>query len=239
MAKRNKAKTKKRGAAKTSEAPAPAPTSLNDDQLQALAIKHRDAFKVSKKAKADAGTAHKKVCDLAKSELGKDAVKMIEIMIECDSPEGEKAVVSRLKNTMAAARWAGVDVGTQFTMFNDAEAGGSRSYEEGKRAGMAGEPCKAPANASGDDEQDYLKGWHVGNDARNKNLADAVGAGDAATANGEDADDGEGQRVPRSEWQRNLRKQNEEAERGIAEAAKDFDRKRGIGTAEPTHQVVS
>lgn len=172
---KNKAKSRSRSKkAAADQTPAPAPKSLNDDELQVLAEQHKGNYQTALAAKKKADADFKNACKRAKAELGKEAIDIIKTLIECDTPEGEARVIGRLKTTMTAARWAGVEVGTQFGMFTEEEAGGSRLHEEGKRAAMRGEACKAPADATADGQQEWIAGWHKGNEARNKGLAEAV-----------------------------------------------------------------
>jgi len=233
MAKRSaksKSRTKKGSASSsTPEEPAQTAAALNDDELQALAEQHKEFYESALATKKKADADFKNVCKRAKAELGKDAIDTIKTLIECDTPEGEARVIGRLRTTVMAARWAGVKIGTQFAMFAADEVG-SRLFEEGKRSAMRGEPCKAPADASAEGQQDFIKGWHVGNDARNKNLADAVGRE-------EDAGDGNPPRMSRADWRKHMQEMTDPAP--IAEAARTLDQQRGIGTEPATHQTVA
>lgn len=231
MTKKSKSKTKKKTDTKPPEQlpPEQGHNRLDDSEQQALAIQHKGAYEKALAVKKKADAEFKNTCKRAKAEMGKDAIDTIKTMIECDTPEGEARVAGRVATTITAARWVGVEIGTQFGMFAAGEMGGSRLFEAGKRAAMEGEPCKAPADATADGQQEWIKGWHAGNDARNKNLADAVGGAGNEEAEAEHGEPPSG--VSRKEWQANLRAQNEAAERGIAETA------RRMGSQPATHRV--
>jgi hypothetical protein len=124
-----------------------------------------DATPLAAKKKADAD--FKNAAKLIKAEGGKNQVSKIKIAIRLETDEGEAEVRAELQGTMQVARWVGASIDTQFEMF--ADAGGSRLFEEGKRSAMRGEACKAPTDATADGQQEFIKGWHAGNEARNAN----------------------------------------------------------------------
>ena len=178
MAEPKSGRSKRKGkgsAAAAAPEPAPARTSLNDDDLQALAFQHKRSYETALATKKKAEAEFKNACKRAKAELGENAVETIRTMIEFETEEGEAAIKGRMERALCAARWMGASLGTQFDMFGAGAGEGTSRLEQGKRAGMAGDPCKPPADATADGQQEWIGGWHAGNDARNKNLAAAVG----------------------------------------------------------------
>src|ERR1700759_443641 len=126
-------------------APGPGHNSqLTDDEKRALTLHHKRAYEAAdalvERAKADR-TA---VADLAKSDLGKGAVADIKDMILADNPKKMKSVLERAQRL---ARWAGLKVGSQPQLFEQAE---TDRHEDGKTAGMSGDHCKPPIGLAQD-----------------------------------------------------------------------------------------
>lgn len=130
-------------------------STLTDDEKRALTLHHKRNYEAAdalvEKAKADR-TA---VADLAKSDLGKGALADIKDMIIADSDKKMKALLER---TLRLARWAGMPVGTQTSLFERV----SNPVEDGKTAGMSGDRCEPPANLAHDAAQNWIGGWHEG-----------------------------------------------------------------------------
>jgi len=105
--------------------------------------------------------------------------------------------------------------------------------QSSKKSGGSAEPqtsAEAGHNQLNDDELQALFFQH-------KKLYEAK-KGQAVKAQGfkkpDDGEAGDGERLPRKEWQQQLREQNEQAERDIAAATRSKD----VGTKPATHQVV-
>lgn len=129
---------------------------LTDDEKRALTLHHKAAYEAAdalvEKAKADR-TA---IADLAKSDLGKGALADIKDMILADDPKKMKAVLER---TQRLARWAGLAIGSQPALFEQAQID---HFEEGKTAGMSGATCQPPSRLAMDASQLWISGWHEG-----------------------------------------------------------------------------
>lgn len=128
--------------------------SLTDDQERALHFIHIGEYEKAEAAVKKAMAARKTVIARIKSEGGN--IDQVKTSIELQTPEGEERVVTRIKSHTQAARWAGV--GLQLDLFDQARADATQAYELGKTAGLQG---KTPDN----DNQDWLTGWHAGQDA--------------------------------------------------------------------------
>lgn len=128
---------------------------LTDDERRALTLHHKRAYEMAdslvEKAKADRSA----VAELAKHDLGKGVVAEIKEMIAyADS----KKLKGALERTMRIARWLGLPIGTQTSMF-EAQVD---HHEEGKTAGMSGDECKPPQSLAHDAAQKWIAGWHEG-----------------------------------------------------------------------------
>ena len=196
---------------------------LNDDELQALFFQHKKLYEAKLAAKKKGDADLKNACKLIKAEGGKNQVGKIKTAIRLDTEEGEAEVRAELLETMQVARWVGASIGTQFDTFGGGAEEGDRPFEEGKRVGMAGEPCKPPYEPSAPDYQKWMDGYHKGQAVKAQGFKKP-----------DDGEAGDGERLPRKEWQQQLREQNEQAERDIAAATRSKD----VGTKPATHQVV-
>lgn len=138
---------------------------LTDEQTQALFYQHRDAYSAALKRKKDADTGLKNVCKAAISELGKPVIGDIKLAIELATPEGEAAVKERFEAQARVLRWLGLPFGTQGALFPDGEdltPSVDRARAEGKRNGLAGEPCEPPHAPSVPQFNAWIDGWHEG-----------------------------------------------------------------------------
>ncbi len=154
---------------------------LNDEQQQALFFDHKKAYEKALAVKKEADAKLKNACKLAKSELGDQAVAMIKATIEFETDEGEAAVRAKLEATLRAARWMGAAIGSQFEMFEgpDRTPAADRAFEEGKRAGMKGEPARPPYAPELEQYRRWMEGHGVGNEAlARKGFKATAAAGD-------------------------------------------------------------
>ncbi len=137
---------------------------LDDEHLQALHISnHLPLYERALKAKKDADATFKNACKTIKSEGG--SIEDIKLTIQLRTPEGEALLKARIEAQMRTARWAGVAIGTQADMFApDPRSLRERAFDEGKRAGLAGEPLNIPASYSPGSDGDigFKEGWHHG-----------------------------------------------------------------------------
>lgn len=139
---------------------------LDDDQQQVLFEQHRTAYASSLDAKKKADAAFKNACKLAKSELGKDGVRMIKIAIEIEEDGGEEKINEQITNTLKVARWLGASVGTQFSLGLEET---NHFFDDGKRAGMKGETAKPPSQLTPGSE--HYNSWLEGHAAGQAVLA--------------------------------------------------------------------
>lgn len=105
-----------------------------------------------------------------KTAIGKHAIRDLRLSVEIVTPEGEARIKERRDAELRVARWMGVALGTQAEMFadeidqqplNDVE----RAYEAGKRAGLEGEKRTSNYTPGTEAEQNWMKGWHDGQEA--------------------------------------------------------------------------
>ncbi len=137
---------------------------LTDEQQQVLFFQHKAKI-ISLKEKIASETALlRNAYKLAKSEGF--TKKDIDFAISLENDNDNEALERRRREAMIA-RWMGHPIGTQPDMFDDAKSshGADRNFEEGKRAGMAGEDNASPHNLSTEAGQAWTKGWHEGQKA--------------------------------------------------------------------------
>lgn len=137
-------------------------TELTDEQKQALFFHHRRLYDGRLSAKKAADAEFKNACKLIKSEGGSVADIKLSISLEADG--GEEAMQQSIQDQLRVARWMGAALGTQFSMFDatDRAPATEKAFNEGKRAGMAGETAKTPAGYTGEAEQQWLAGHAKG-----------------------------------------------------------------------------
>lgn len=119
---------------------------LDDDQLYALTCQHRKKYEAALAAKKKADADFKNCCKLAKSECGTDAIDDIKDLIALDSDNGEEKMKGQVERMLRAMRWSGLQVGTQPGLFDedDRTPAADKAFDEGKRAGLAGQTAKPP-----------------------------------------------------------------------------------------------
>ncbi len=133
---------------------------LSDAERQALHFRHvkeySGALAIKKKADADL----KNVCKRIKAEG--DSVDKVKLTIALETPEGEAALRAKMAEMQEVAAWNGV--GIQVDMFADErQPAEDRAFEEGKRAGMKGEPNQPPHDPSVPQYARWLEGYGEGN----------------------------------------------------------------------------
>ena len=128
--------------------------SLTEDQERALHFIHVGEYDDAQRAVKLTMAARKTTIARIRSEGGN--IEQIKASIELETPEGEERVITSIKLKSKAARWAGV--GLQLDLFDQDRADATQQYELGKTAGLKG---INPDN----DNQDWLTGWHAGQDA--------------------------------------------------------------------------
>lgn len=163
---------------------------LTDDERRALLFQHVKTYEQRLEAKKKADADLKNACKVAKAELGKDAMADIKDVIALKSPEGEAALKAEIDRKLRIARFMNAPVGHQFTFADDMRPATDKAYDEGKRAGLDGEPAKPPHDPSVPQYASWMEGWHAGQAVlasgfREKlNTGPVMGAGnDADTSN--------------------------------------------------------
>ena len=134
---------------------------LTDEQLQALFFKHKREYEIALAAKQKADAELKVVCKRIKAESTK--LSDVKLAIALESPEGNNDLRERLEREMRVARWMGAPIGTQFSLLDeDRTPIDDKTRDEGKRAGLRGEPCTAPSTLPGNLVTVWTEGWQEG-----------------------------------------------------------------------------
>lgn len=153
---KNKAKESNGDAAKPGHNNPP----LSDAERQALHFKHVSEYQRELAAKKTADANLKNTAKRIKAEGG--SVRAVKLSIELATPEGETAFRARMAEEAEVAAWNGV--GIQVDMFADErQPAEDRAFEEGRRAGLKGEPNKPPYDTSVPQHQKWLAGYGEGN----------------------------------------------------------------------------
>lgn len=144
-----------------------ATTPLTDDELHALTLHHKKQYESALATKKKAASSFLEVTKKIKAELGSAGLLDIKDMLSSESEDDfEEKIQSELERKARLARWLGLDVGTQIDLFGESSGVkpplAERAYEDGKRAGLAGEICKPPFDTGGEGHQKYVEGWHFG-----------------------------------------------------------------------------
>lgn len=146
------------------DASPPAPrdhNAMTDDQEQKLTRDHAARRQQLLKAETDAKAARLKFDKVIKSDLGEFGLANIKLLEKLESEKGEQEIKEDLERRAKVARWAGLQVGTQGSLFEeDRRSMNEKAFEEGKRAGLKGADPKSPY--TGEAQQEYMKGWHSG-----------------------------------------------------------------------------
>lgn len=139
---------------------------LTDDELHALTLQHKKKYEAALAAKKRTAAELLGVTKLIKAELGDTGLKDIKDLIAADSEDDyEEKFQAELERKARLARWAGLSVGAQADLFDFGAVKpgvAERAFEDGKRAGLAGEVCKPPLDGGGEGHNEYVRGWHEG-----------------------------------------------------------------------------
>jgi len=99
----------------------------------------------------------------AKAKLGKHAVRDIRTWALLKDENGEEKLKEKIEAQMRIARWLGLAMGTQAELFGeDRTPSVDRAYAEGKRDGLAGDPCKPDYAPELEQYRKYMDGFHEG-----------------------------------------------------------------------------
>ena len=144
---------------------------LTDEQLQVLVFQHKKEYAAALVKKKEADAALKNVCKKAKAELGAGAMDDIKLAMELDSDEGQARLREKMEREARVARWFGMDVGTQGSLFGEDRAPRDEKIRaEGKRAGLAGVQRIPPTHYAQQDAEH----WYLGYDDGQKALRDQM-----------------------------------------------------------------
>lgn len=196
--------------------PPPNTDAMTEDQKTALRFHHKKKITTAQKAKERAVADLRNCRKQAKADCGDEGLKEIDVAIKMDSPEGEALARAEVDRLIRVAKWMGADIGQQLELMDTVPQ--RDWYEDGKRAGLAGETGKPPEGLVQEDGQKWLTGWQAGQ----KVLLDDFGKKSAAAngTNGQDDDD------------RDLRPSHLRNDEG-----RQQDGGPAIGTEPPTHTV--
>jgi hypothetical protein len=100
----------------------------------------------------------------AKSVLGKHVIRDFRTQIAQRTPEGEARIRERIETALRILRWNAKALGTQsnFLEDDDRTPAVDRAEEEGKRDGLAGDPCKTDYAPDTEQYRRYMTGYHAG-----------------------------------------------------------------------------
>jgi ribosome modulation factor len=167
MAKAPRKATRKKKTAPAANGPVPhdhnakRPEEMTDEQRQALFFNHQKAYSKALAEKKEVDAEFKNVCKLIKAE----GTKLADIKLSLLEPEKfELQVREEVESFQRVARWVGSPLGTQLSLIDepDRTPGDERAFEDGKRAGLKGEDCKAPYAAHLPQANKWREGWHAG-----------------------------------------------------------------------------
>lgn len=130
---------------------------LTDDERRALTLHHLHLYSAADALVEKAKSDRKAITDQAKADLGKGAIADIKDMIKT---KDEKAFRGNVERALRLARWMGLPVGTQVSLFDVPTD--ERHKNEGMTAGMEGERCEPPKHLPATAAQQWIAGWHEG-----------------------------------------------------------------------------
>lgn len=146
-------------------------SNLTDDQRQALFFSHLRKVDGLKTKMATASGELRAAYREAKADgfPKEDFEAAARFRKELENDTNESA--DRIRRQMEISRWFNHPLGTQLDMFDnfsgdDKRSQEERGFDEGKRAGLADEPCQPPFDPGTDGYDGYMKGWHEGNAVR-------------------------------------------------------------------------
>lgn len=139
---------------------------LTDEQQQKLTIGHVQGYKKFLGLKKAADAQLKNYCKTIKS----DGIKLsaVKLMIDLETPEGEANLRERMEEQAKIARWAGMPIGAQGSLFDDEDSRSEadRAYEAGKRAGLGGENRDCPYKPGNDLHERWHDGYQAGQEVK-------------------------------------------------------------------------
>ncbi|MBO6511538.1 MAG: hypothetical protein JJ979_24160 [Roseibium sp.] len=138
---------------------------LTDNQERALFFNHLKKIKASKEKLEELKASHARLFKAAKADgfLKKDME--FALRLQGDDSNGEELLEER-RRQQRIALWLQHPVGTQMEMFDeDRTPATEKAFELGKNAGMEGQTCISPYDASTEMSQAWINGWSEGQKA--------------------------------------------------------------------------
>ena len=133
---------------------------LTDDEVRALFLRDKDAFKVAQ-GKLDAATAEVRN---VRKRIKADGFTVVQIKaaIAMETPEGEALIRDEIHERLQAAMWVGVPWGAQLDLFDQPDRTPlvDRAYDEGKQASMENRPAKPRYEPDTEAYRSYMAGYH-------------------------------------------------------------------------------
>lgn len=139
-------------------------STLTDSEEKVLFFQHLNSYErgleAFKKAQADLRNIGKK----AKADLGAHAVSLLKIAIDLRADEGPKDLQERMDREARVARWMGLPLGAQGSLFEpDRRTAGDKAEEEGFSAGSDQTTPRTPPEKYGL-TGDNARRWYHGFD---------------------------------------------------------------------------
>lgn len=141
---------------------------LTDDQIYALTIQHKKKYEAALAEKKRTAAELLSITKLIKSELGDSGLQDIKDLIASEGDGFDEKFQAELERKARLAKWLGLSVGEQADLFDFGAVKpgvAERAFEDGKRAGLAGEECKPPFDGGSEGHQKYVEGWHRGQES--------------------------------------------------------------------------
>ena len=137
---------------------------ISDDQLYSLTEQHRKKYELVLEAKKKANKALIDLGKIIKADLGAKGLQDIKDLIALSTPEGETAMKAEMERQAKVMRWMNIPIGTQGGLFADADRTPltERSFNEGKRQGLAGESNNNPHHHTTEAHRFHNDGWADG-----------------------------------------------------------------------------
>lgn len=91
--------------------------------------------------------------------------KQVDLAIRLRTEEGQKSFKADLEDSARIARWSGMAIGEQGSLFDEKDRTpiAERAYDEGRRAGLQSEDLNSnPYDVTTEAGQAYISGWHDG-----------------------------------------------------------------------------
>lgn len=147
----------KTGGPEPAPAPGPGHNGMSDDEKAVEFFAHQKRWVAAR-------AALKIAEEDAKTALGKQAIRDFRTSLQLETPEGEARVKERMEAQLRVARWMAKSVGTQASFLDDDDRtpATERAYAEGKRDGLAGDPCKPAYAPELEQYREYMRGFHDG-----------------------------------------------------------------------------